>query len=274
MAEQFIDSNLLNQVANSGDHAGDAIGMGLAQFLAARKHAEDQKQGALEAQLQAAKIKLLYDLGQAKVEAPLEKLSSQQAFQSEQKALDRDNTLKIASMRANTASTPKPKNLDASEVRDLADLKNLNDLATQANEVLFKQGKTDAIGPFAGKAAELGKTAIGSLIPGLREKAISASESHPLIRNIQGTIQKIRAGTSLTANEQKILEGFLPVPTDLPEALQNKLSGLQKYAQSLYNDKRTLAGQAGRDVSNVPGLSAPEAPKTDARAELRKKLGL
>lgn len=112
--------------------------------------------------------------------------------------------------------------LSASQTDDIANMNTVSGLITQVLN-FNNDGKLEGIdslsrGSLYSFAAQLG---LPTSAEGMQVRA--------LIGNIQGTIAKIRGGTSFTENEQRLLETYTPKINDNPTVAINKLNLLRQF---------------------------------------------
>lgn len=141
------------------------------------------------------------------------------------------------------------------------DVANMNTVSGLIDQVLTynNDGTLEGIGAYGvGTLKQLGAQAgLGSE----EGKSVRA-----LIGNIQGTIAKLRGGTSFTPNEQKLLETYTPTINDSPAVALNKLGLLQKFIQDKNNN---LLNAANQNITTGQ-IKKPEDTKTE---DLRAKYG-
>lgn len=104
-----------------------------------------------------------------------------------------------------------------------------------------------------------------------------AQDVRALIGNVKGTIAKLRGGTSFTANEQKLLESYVPSINENAKSVLNKAKNLQEFIATKKAD--TLSSASSRGVpansSGVTVMSGPEGTfeVPNDQVELFKKNG-
>lgn len=133
----------------------------------------------------------------------------------------------------NTAGYRSGPKLSAGQQDDLAQM---DTVAQQINQILDynNDGKLEGVGFGTGPMGGLLTKIFGS---GSEE----AKSVRALIGNIKGTIAKLRGGTSFTANEEKLLDSYVPTINESPASVINKLSLLNQF---IVNKKRNLVSTA------------------------------
>jgi len=97
--------------------------------------------------------------------------------------------------------------------------------------------KWSGTGPWAGRVGEAGTTYFGT-------GSADEIELRSKIGNIQGTIAKLRGGTSFTPNEQALLDRYTPKVTDSEVAIKAKMKGLDDFiTKKRDNMLRVASGQ-------------------------------
>lgn len=117
------------------------------------------------------------------------------------------------------------------------DLKNSPSLsAAQKEDVATMETVKTLIGQITGQGSKLpGVGALGSgsmssfLYGNFGIGSDQGEANRNTIGNIAGTIAKLRGGTSFTANEQKLLETYVPTINDSDARIQTKLRGLNDF---------------------------------------------
>lgn len=100
----------------------------------------------------------------------------------------------------------------------------------------------------------VGALGYGSAAGSLYNVGVGTSEGETtrnLIGNIRGTIAKIRGGTSFTANEEALLNSYVPTINDSPDKIVTKLQGLKDYINKKTSNLYDVSGV------NNPTQSAP-----------------
>jgi hypothetical protein len=115
-----------------------------------------------------------------------------------------------------------PASLTATQKDDITTMQTVKDLASQ---LIGLGDKLPGVGAFgAGSLATFGtKFGIGSP---------EGQQVRDLLGNIQGTIAKLRGGTSFTPNEQKLLETYSPTINDADWQIIQKLKDLMAFIDS------------------------------------------
>lgn len=141
--------------------------------------------------------------------------------------------------------------LTAGQQDELATMKTVEDMADQA------QALGDRIG-WKG----VGGLGSGSVSKFLAKNLGMGTEDEEGLRNyignIQGTIAKLRGGTSFTANEQKLLESYTPTINDGDMVLKAKIKSLKQFIATKRKNTLQFAGadmgaegQPPADGSNI-----------------------
>lgn len=114
--------------------------------------------------------------------------------------------------------------LSSAQASEIADINTLDSLISGI-QAYGGDGTIEGVGPLAGPLGSIGSRLFGT---GSDEsKAVRAS-----IGNIRATIAKLRAGTSFTANEEKLLDTYTPKESDSQSLLVSKMNGLQQFLTS------------------------------------------
>jgi hypothetical protein len=85
----------------------------------------------------------------------------------------------------------------------------------------------------------IGSFGMGTVKSWLAQVGFSSEEGmsvRALIGNIKGTLAKMRGGTSFTANEEKLLNSYVPTINDNQKVLLNKLAMLQDFIRTQRNN--------------------------------------
>lgn len=119
--------------------------------------------------------------------------------------------------------------LSASQQTDFADM---NTLLQQLQQL---QGSSlSGVGPLTGR--------LSGISDALGLSGQNAQATRAMIGNIRGTINKLRAGTSLTESELKQLNSYVPSENDTPQLLMTKANALTQYIQMKQQNLLSVAG--------------------------------
>ncbi len=104
------------------------------------------------------------------------------------------------------------------------DLISMDTLDAQLNKLISygSDGKLEGVGFGTGTIQSLGTKIFGTGSP--ETQAVQV-----LIGNIKATIAKLRGGTSFTANEEKLLNSYVPTINESSASILNKARGLQSF---------------------------------------------
>lgn len=135
--------------------------------------------------------------------------------------------------------------LSAGQQDDLATMQTIEDMA----------GQVSALGNKIGWKG-VGGMGTGSISQGLMKYTGIGSKDEEVLRNyignIQGTIAKLRGGTSFTPNEQAMLESYTPTINDSDAMIQAKIASLTSFIQT---KRANTMKFAGADPMNQPAPS-------------------
>jgi len=98
----------------------------------------------------------------------------------------------------------------------------------------YKDGQLEGVGAFG----------IGTLKSFLAQAGLSSEEAmsvRSLIGSVKGTIAKLRGGTSFTANEEKLLNSYVPTINDNPAVIMNKIALLKDFINSKEQNLRAFS---------------------------------
>lgn len=138
--------------------------------------------------------------------------------------------------------------LTAGQQDELSTMKTVEDMANQAEALGNKIGWKGVGGLGTGSAASFMAKNLGW--------GTEHEESlRNLVGNIQGTVAKLRGGTSFTVNEQKLLDSYTPTINDSDLTIKTKLKSLRDFIAT--KRKNTLQF-AGAD------MGAPEQPTSES----------
>ena len=230
------------------------------------------------------------------------RLSAQQNIQG----MKNDNALQrtqliIDDRRAGRDNSNQQRDLDRQLRREQSKAR-LSGLGNIPNSIKDEMGTLNTAQDLATLSIQLGDTiewagvggfGAGSVKQGLnRHLGVGSEQAESLrnmIGNIQGTIAKLRAGTSFTAGEKELLLMYTPDINSSPEQIRTKLEGLSNYLDLLRENKiavftsqdfgknrptPTLSGfQGGGAQSQPPPQSAapPQAGPTIANAPKKRE---
>lgn len=131
--------------------------------------------------------------------------------------------------------------LTAAQQEDLATMKTVEDMAKQVSELGDRIGWKGVGGLWT-----------GTLSQGAANVGFGSAEEEMLrnkIGNIQGTIARLRGGTSFTPNEQRLLDTYTPTINDGDARIKAKLQSLMEFIAD--RRKNTLL-YAGADMTGSP----------------------
>lgn len=140
-----------------------------------------------------------------------------------------------------------PANLSSAQQDDISTMDTVSNLAAQ---LLQLGDDLPGVGAF-------GQGSIGSALSKIGVGSAEGQHVRNLVGNIQGTIAKLRGGTSFTPNEQALLERYTPTVNDADWQIKQKLIDLNQYInskkQNLLNATTITAsgGQAGGSGGNA-----------------------
>jgi hypothetical protein len=130
--------------------------------------------------------------------------------------------------------------LSPTQQEDMATMMTVQQLGREAL-TLGQTTQWAGVGPISGR---VGATPLGS-------GGASGEALRNKLGNIQGTIAKLRGGTSFTPNEQKLLESYTPTITDTDAKIQTKLATLNEFIEN--KRQNTLRVAAGVYTLPAPG---------------------
>jgi hypothetical protein len=135
--------------------------------------------------------------------------------------------------------------LSTGQKSDLVDIQTLED---QLNKLqgYASDGKLEGIGSLGGGA--LKSAAFTVFGKGSKEGA----DVRTLIGNLKGQIAKLRGGTSFTANEEKLLNSYVPGINESQESVLAKVRGLQEFLSSKKNAIIQVGGGVRATNGNDP----------------------
>ncbi|MEY2873005.1 MAG: hypothetical protein RLZZ373_376 [Pseudomonadota bacterium] len=144
--------------------------------------------------------------------------------------------ISTATSRATTLS------LSPSQRDALADAATLSDLATS---VLQAGTESDWNGT--------GGLGSGTIAAWMAKNFGTGSQQAVTLRanisNIQGTIAKLRGGTSFTPNEQRLLEQYTPTVNEAPKVIMGKLKALQNFLATKAESLISVAASGPQDAA-------------------------
>ena len=124
--------------------------------------------------------------------------------------------------------------LSAAQQEDIATMLTVEQLAKDVQQIGAVAGGFPGVGPIPGR---LPASALG--IGGT-----TGEQLRNALGNIQGTIAKLRGGTSFTPSEQALLDTYTPTTKDTDAAIRTKLTSLIDFIQKKRaNTLRVAAGQ-------------------------------
>jgi len=134
--------------------------------------------------------------------------------------------------------------LTAGQQEDLATMKTVEDMTKEVSTLGDQIGWKGVGALFSGSLSQ-GAANLGWGTPDeerLRNK----------IANIQGTIAKLRGGTSFTPNEQKLLDSYTPTINDGDMRIKAKLQSLQEFITTKRKNTFEFAGAGMGDGEPAP----------------------
>jgi hypothetical protein len=137
--------------------------------------------------------------------------------------------------------------LSPTQQEDMATMMTVQQLGREAL-TLGQANQWAGVGPVSGR---VGATPLGS-------GGASGEALRNKLGNIQGTIAKLRGGTSFTPNEQKLLESYTPTITDTDAKIQTKLATLNEFIEN--KRQNTLRVASGIYTLPAPAGAAPPPP--------------
>lgn len=106
--------------------------------------------------------------------------------------------------------------LSPTQQEDIATMLTMEQLASDVQKIGKDAGTLPGVGPMEGR-----------VFPSLRGSGGTTGETlRDKIGNIQGTIAKLRGGTSFTPTEKQLLETYTPTTTDRDEVILTKITNL------------------------------------------------
>lgn len=124
----------------------------------------------------------------------------------------------------------------------------------------FRTDKGDLPGVGAG-----GQGSLASLLsnfgyePGYG-KAPEGIQVRAIVGNIQGTLAKLRGGTSFTPNEEKLLKSYTPNVNDSPQKIFNKITQLKKFIDNKELNTLKSSGAKVYEFKNVEQAERSNLP--------------
>jgi peptidoglycan hydrolase-like protein with peptidoglycan-binding domain len=144
------------------------------------------------------------------------------------------------SLSTGSTTTTLPK-LTATQQETLLTMKTVSDLA---NQLLSETSLPGVGGAYFGSLSQFITNTFGTGIEGQKIRNV--------VGNIQATIAKLRGGTSFTANEQKLLETYVPTINDSPAQIKSKLTSLVNFINLQQSNLVQIAsGTINNTSSNV-----------------------
>lgn len=135
--------------------------------------------------------------------------------------------------------------LSAAQKGDLVEIQTLNDQIRDL-ESYAADGILEGIGSFGrGTIKELGLKFFGK---GSEE----GGKVRTTIGNLKGQIAKLRGGTSFTANEEKLLDSYVPGINESTESVLTKIRGLRNFLNSKQNAIIQVGGGIPSNANNDP----------------------
>lgn len=183
------------------------------------------------------------------------KLQAQQDFQTKQDtiAFNRQKEMEkirqandIAKINAQNEGKSTSSNLTAGQKDDLATMDTVISVANSVKALGEKTSWQGVGGLGAGTIAQFTAKNFGT-------GTADAQTLRSNIGNIQGTIAKLRGGTSFTPNEQALLETYVPTINDSPLVIKSKLDSLISFINTKKSNlvgTSTVAPKLG-DVTSI-----------------------
>lgn len=173
-------------------------------------------------------------------------------FKTRQDELDYQREANLIRLRQN--ATPQQTAIPQTFEEQISDLK----LSTgQKSDLVDIQTLEDQLNTLQGYASDGVLEGIGSLGQGALKSAAftifgtgskEGADVRTLIGNLKGQIAKLRGGTSFTANEEKLLNSYVPGINESTESVLAKVRGLQDFLASKKNAIIKVGG--GTTTSN------------------------
>jgi hypothetical protein len=138
--------------------------------------------------------------------------------------------------------------LSAGQQDDLSTMKTVEDMAGQVEQLGASIGWKGVGGMGGGSISQFGMKHFGTGDP--KEEVLRNT-----IANIQGTIAKLRGGTSFTANEQRLLDSYTPTINDDAKMIQAKLTSLRQF---ISDKRRNTLEFAGAPTQQAPAGAPPK----------------
>jgi hypothetical protein len=123
--------------------------------------------------------------------------------------------------REAAAQVPGGVKLSPAQQEDISTMLTVEGLVNDVGAIDKQAGGLPGVGPIEGRFLPSVRGSGGATGEALRNK----------IGNIQGTIAKLRGGTSFTPTEQALLETYTPTTTDTDAAIRTKLATLKDFIQ-------------------------------------------
>lgn len=140
------------------------------------------------------------------------------------------------------ATTQPQVKLSSAQQTDVADMRTMLSQLDKMDEITELKG---AVGFFTGPVESVALKLFGQ---GNERDA----EVRAMIGNVKAQLAKLRGGTSFTANEQKLLESYVPSINESPESIVAKVRALRTYLSSKMNQVISTAGGTPDGASSDP----------------------
>lgn len=149
-----------------------------------------------------------------------------------------------------TASTTKTK-LSAGQQEDLVTSKGLISMIDELN-TYYDDASLEGVGGFYQGSFK------NFIDKNLGWSSDEGRNVRQLVGNIKGTIAKLRGGTSFTANEQAMLETYVPTINDSQDVLMSKVANLKSFLQEKVDNTIAVAGGDYSTGSNSSSVVLPD----------------
>lgn len=151
--------------------------------------------------------------------------------------------------------TAKDLGLSATMQDDLATMATVEQQIDSFQNRFGSAGNIPGVGYKTGSLTEI----LNQLGIGNKANREAGTSARAIVGQIQGTIAKLRGGTSFTPNEQKLLESYTPTINDSDETIRTKVAGLKTFIQQ---KRQTGLTAALNPLSLMNGNSQQQTQQT------------
>lgn len=180
--------------------------------------------------------------------------------QQDKLAYEREaNLIRLRKETPQPTPTPTPDGNPPDPIND----PNLKLTTAQKSDLVDIQTLEDQLNKLQGYAADGKLEGIGSLGAGTVKQGLytvagigsqEGADVRVLIGNLKGQIAKLRGGTSFTANEEKLLNSYVPGINESTESVMAKVRGLQDFLVSKKNAIIKLGGGTTTNNNDPLGI--------------------